>query len=46
MTLVATALTLNGLQREEYLRAACGSDQPLLEETLEAIEWEERMGAF
>ncbi len=46
MTIVATALTLNALQREAYLRAACGSDQPLLEETLEAIQWEERMGAF
>ena len=46
MTIVATALKLGEGEREPFLRATCGTDEQLYEETTEAIEWEQRMGGF
>ena len=46
MTLLELALTTPVAEREACLRAACGDDQQLLEEILERVGWEERMGAF
>src|SRR5204863_9353878 len=46
MTLLELALATPVEEREACLHAACGDDQQLLEEILERVGWEERMGAF
>ena len=46
MTIVGSALKLDPADRSAYLQVACRDDQALLQEITEAVEWEERMGAF
>ena len=46
MNLVDLALSRPPDQRETYLRAACGDDTELFDQTWTYVKWEERMRGF
>jgi tetratricopeptide (TPR) repeat protein len=46
MAVLSKALRLEPGLRESHVRMACGNDEGLFEEIMDAVEWEERMGSF
>ena len=46
MALLAAARQRPPAERDGYLRAECDGDEELLQEVLETLDWEERMGHF
>lgn len=46
MSIVADARHHPTAERQECVRTACGNDEHLYREIMEALEWEDRMGGF